>query len=99
VELYRFCVKGNEIVFKSLPQPSRFVCFSTVQKVLFNNGNYVIMYNYVHYYIHYIYKYSNITFHTNPSKGMRTVFVYTLRDVDCNLRANDVLFPVQFSPL
>jgi len=37
----------------------------------------------------YVYKYSNITFHTNPSRGMRTVLVYTLRDVDCNFRAND----------
>jgi hypothetical protein len=37
----------------------------------------------------YIYIYIYITFHTNPSRGMRTVLVYTLRDVDCNFTAND----------
>jgi len=47
VELYRSCVKESETGFKPIRQPSRFVTFSTVQKVLSSNGNYIIIYNYI----------------------------------------------------
>ena len=34
-------------VFKPIRQPSRFVTLCTVQNVLFNNGTYIIIYNYI----------------------------------------------------
>jgi len=102
VELYRSCVKGIETGFKPLRQPSRFVTFSTVQKVLFSYGNYLIIYNYVHYNIHYIYMYIN----TQISPFIQ------IRLEECGLclcihfvmwiailGQMIILFPVQFSPL
>jgi len=67
VELYRYCVKGIETGFKPLRQPSRFVTFSTVQKVHY----YIKVIMYIIIYI--IYIYSNINFHKNPSSGNRVV--------------------------
>jgi hypothetical protein len=43
VELYRSWVKGIQTGFKPIRQPSRFVTLSTVQKILFRIGNYVII--------------------------------------------------------